>query len=261
MAQGLPGDLVARAHANFAETFWAVASVAPGGGVAERGGVQCMASGLPYGSFNRAFVLAPPHDAAAALSWAAERFREWNLPWSVVATPEAEGAIAKAAHVVGLARAGRVPGMLLTPLPAAGNGAPGLEIAPVRDARQADDFAQAAARSFDSPQEVFAAFCHPRVLETPGLALYVGYCEDRPVATAARYVSHGIAGLLNIGVLPRYRRRGFGEAMTAHAAAGGTPERCLAASLQATPMGRPLYARMGFRQVVEYVNWDAHPRA
>ena len=47
--------------------------------------------------------------------------------------------------------------------------------------------------------------------------------------------------------------RGYGEAVT-WAATLCLPE--LPATLQASPMGRPIYERMGYRTIAEFTVWD-----
>jgi hypothetical protein len=48
------------------------------------------------------------------------------------------------------------------------------------------------------------------------------------------------------------RRRGYGEALTWAAVAGGQRAGCTIASLQASALGKPVYARMGFSDVLGY---------
>jgi predicted acetyltransferase len=60
------------------------------------------------------------------------------------------------------------------------------------------------------------------------------------------------AGIYNVATLPSHRKRGYGEAMTWRAVAGGAAAGCDVAILQASQMGRPIYERMGFRLVAPY---------
>jgi predicted GNAT family acetyltransferase len=74
-----------------------------------------------------------------------------------------------------------------------------------------------------------------------------------------RFTSHRIAGVYTVATLPEFRGRGLGEALTWRAALDGLVEDCVAASLQASRMGFPIYARMGFRHVVDYETWGSPP--
>jgi ribosomal protein S18 acetylase RimI-like enzyme len=55
-----------------------------------------------------------------------------------------------------------------------------------------------------------------------------------------------------VATLPDFRRRGLGEAMTRRAIAQGAAAGCNVATLQASPLGLPIYERMGFRRVGYY---------
>jgi predicted acetyltransferase len=59
-------------------------------------------------------------------------------------------------------------------------------------------------------------------------------------------------GVYSIATIPSARRHGYGAAMTARVVADGARDGCDVAILQASPMGRPIYERLGFRTVVTY---------
>jgi GNAT superfamily N-acetyltransferase len=87
--------------------------------------------------------------------------------------------------------------------------------------------------------------------------LWVGYVGDRPVSSAAAHESHGLVGIYAVATTPSARGRGYGEAVT-WAAVGSNPR--LSAALQASSMGRPVYARMGFEQVGTFRVWEMPER-
>lgn len=98
----------------------------------------------------------------------------------------------------------------------------------------------------------------------PGVAAFVGYDHGRPVATSRLVCLDRIAEITGVVTLPAYRRRGFGMALTWAAAVEGQSRACGAATLMATPMGHPLYVRMGFvpvdtyRTYVQGPTWSGH---
>jgi predicted GNAT family acetyltransferase len=59
----------------------------------------------------------------------------------------------------------------------------------------------------------------------------------------------------NVSTIPPFRRRGYGAAMTARIAADGVAVGGDVAILQASEMGYPVYERMGYRTVVEYMGY------
>ena len=90
---------------------------------------------------------------------------------------------------------------------------------------------------------------------TPGRALephvysVVAYVSGEPAATAMTFLSHGIAGIYWVGTRERHRRRGLAEACT-RAVGNWAFERGAAfVALHASPMGVPVYQRMGFECV------------
>jgi GNAT superfamily N-acetyltransferase len=134
--------------------------------------------------------------------------------------------------------------------------------------RAADDadattWAETAAGAFAMSPESARAFVHViaamRPPETATWRRYVGYWQDAPVATAALYADHGVAGIYYVGAVPSARRRGFATELTLlameEARALGYP----LAVLQASPAGVPVYVRIGFHPVSAIRLYDYQP--
>jgi ribosomal protein S18 acetylase RimI-like enzyme len=98
-----------------------------------------------------------------------------------------------------------------------------------------DELARSAARRADSP-----------------LRLFVGYAGGEPVAAAEPFLSDGVGGVYSVATLGSHRRRGIGTAMTALAVREGFELGGRLAVLQASPNGRSLYERLGFRAACEF---------
>jgi hypothetical protein len=147
--------------------------------------------------------------------------------------------------------------MLLAPLAGEPRPVSGLEIRTVDDMASLRAFNEVSDAGFGMPSFVTEALTVPAMLEQPDATMFVGYVDGRPVTTSMRLTSHRIAGVYVVSTLPAYRGRGLGEAMTWHAALGGLAEGCIASSLQASRMGFPIYARMGYRHVVDYETWES----
>jgi hypothetical protein len=61
-----------------------------------------------------------------------------------------------------------------------------------------------------------------------------------------------VGGIYRVATVEARRGRGYGEALAWAAVAGGSRAGCRVASLQASQLGRPAHARMGFAHVLDY---------
>lgn len=87
-------------------------------------------------------------------------------------------------------------------------------------------------------------------------ALFLGTLEGRPVATSMSYGAHGedgssgdVATIAWVITAPEARRRGIGAALTLAALGAAREDGHRAAVLMASPMGAPVYRRLGFTEV------------
>jgi len=129
----------------------------------------------------------------------------------------------------------------------------GYTIAPVTDAAGVRDVLEAVAVPFDMPEEIASVLARPEAVLSPNTAAVVARDGDgRPVAAAWTLVSHGVAGIGLVGTLEHARGRGLGAAVTWAAMRAGYEMGATSAALQASPMGRSVYARMGYREVGAY---------
>lgn len=84
------------------------------------------------------------------------------------------------------------------------------------------------------------------------LRFWLGSVTGRAVAASWTAVSDGYTGVYGVATIPTMRRRGYGEALTRAAmnAAAHLP-----AALQSSQAGRPLYLKMGFREIAQFEVW------
>jgi hypothetical protein len=95
----------------------------------------------------------------------------------------------------------------------------------------------------------------PTLLDRDDVAVYVGYARGRPVVTGLGFRTGSTIGVYNISTVEGSRGRGYGAAMTGRVVADGVADGCDVAILQASEMGFPIYERLGFRTVVEYMGY------
>jgi GNAT superfamily N-acetyltransferase len=92
-----------------------------------------------------------------------------------------------------------------------------------------------------------------------GVRYFLGSLNDEPVGTTLLTFGGGLAGIYGVATLPQARRQGVGEAMTlatmrvAHAAGYRV------GTLQATPMGLPVYRRLGWQEYCSFKTYTYQP--
>jgi ribosomal protein S18 acetylase RimI-like enzyme len=250
-------ELADLADANYAYSRVLLAANIDGGESWDSEGLVLTITGLPSPAFNVGFVLQPLVDPARQLREAISRFEMRGVPFQISVRDRLDPLAERACGELGLAAMDELlPGMALEDLSVADRHPmpEWLRIAPVDDTN-VDHYVAVAARAFGAPRDLMTELSTPRVLSAPGLETYVGYMDDTPVATAVLVMAQGVAGIFNIATEEAYRRRGIGEAMTAHVIKVARESGCRIAALQASEAGRALYERMGFRVVSPYLEF------
>lgn len=219
----------------------------------ERRGVAIASCGLRVRELNAGF-LKPPYDdvpatAAAVRAWFAER----QLPFRLAFRGADRARCGPALEAEGwLRKSDPVPGMTLA-LPARPPPSPReLTIERVRTPEQLVAFRETAFAGFGYPVAGAHIFLNERLLALPQVRMYAGLVGGATVATSLLVATGDVAGIYWVATAEGQRGRGYGEALTWAAAAEGSEFGCGVASLQASKMGRPVYARMGFAHVLDY---------
>lgn len=244
----------------------AFVSGAPSGHVERVDGAVLVATGLPLRLFNQVIAAsdgADPRGIARAVAIARER----GYRFAVNLRRGADDRLVPFVSELGLVAHPDnpwMPGMALHPLPPAGARvpAPGHEIRRVADPSGLADHIRTGALGFEMPEEWLAVVVNEDLADRTDVGVYVGYADGAPVTTGLAVRTGTTLGIYNIATVEGARRRGFGADMTARLVEDGRAAGCDVAILQASPMGRPVYERLGFRTVVEYDAWiDPEPAA
>lgn len=92
---------------------------------------------------------------------------------------------------------------------------------------------------------------------------FIGYLDDRPVATSGLLLNAGVAGIYNVGTLPDVRGQGIGAAITLAPLRVARERGYRIGTRQATPMGRPVYLRLGFHELAPLwiYRWPSEPES
>ena len=242
--------------ANFWEMTREITRRGRGGEVHEHDGFTLCAS--PHGTSyaNMALVRDAGVDPDVLLAAIRDCYVARRLNWSVGAREHADGALVAALEARGFMELVRTPGMVLEQDPGATCRPPGLVVEPVRDDRGRRAYLDVTADAyavFQQPRE-FAedTFASLDSLFAPHIQGFVGWLDEEPVAAAALYESHGVAGIGWVGTVAERRGQRYAEAVTWAAVREGFRRGAQFANLQASPLGRPVYERMGFATPTHY---------
>jgi GNAT superfamily N-acetyltransferase len=248
-------------HENCIEAIAMATRSMVGALVRREDGVAVLLSGHPLLLFNQIMIetaIAPVGALAAAIATARERGHRFVVDLRGGRDDRFIGTVTDLG-LVPLDGNPWMPGMAMHPIPRdVATPAPdptGVLIRRVHDAAGMADHIRAAAAGFEMPDELLRDIVSADLLAQPAAALYVGYVDGEPAVSGLGIRTERTIGVYNIATVQSARRRGFGAAMTARIVADGAAAGCDVAILQASEMGRPIYERMGFRTVVEYLGY------
>jgi ribosomal protein S18 acetylase RimI-like enzyme len=246
----IPMNLMEAADANFAvHATWALRSLS-GATVIDTPELVIADSGLTSDTFNvicraRLSVSRAPSQVAAAL----EHFRSTGRPFSWWSGPAdqpsslrtflAEQGLKHLETELTMSADLRVA----PPESPAG----GLEIRRVRTAGDLRALAGIVSQGSEEVARFYLDTSTSLLSRESPQRFYLGYLEGEPVCAAELALAAGVAGIYGVVTLERFRRRGFGTAMTRHAMMEARDSGCPTAILQATAAGAGIYARLGFK--------------
>lgn len=222
-------------------------------------GVLLFASGSDFPFvLNGAFRTDPTVEPARVIEVADAFFDEHERGYTVVTAPWEEDL---AAHVdaAGLWAFGTTPEMVCRTRLEDRDPPEGIELRQAVDEAGIADFLAVASAAYPTlgmpPEAIPAAIDRlDKVLE-PHLATVVAYQDDEPVGAAQAMLSHGIAGVFWVGTLEAARGKGLGETVARWVTNWAFDQGATAQSLEASTMGEPIYARMGYEEVHRYTSW------
>jgi ribosomal protein S18 acetylase RimI-like enzyme len=160
-----------------------------------------------------------------------------------------------AAEAAGFKCAFEMPEMLLADRAEEPRLPVGAELRRLSTAEEAAEYWRIAATSYESigfPPEAFGFYEGLERLAQEDAAAFLAYLDGVPVGIAMTIVNHGVAGIYWVGSLVEARGKGIGRAVTAAATNAGFDLGANVASLQASPMGEPIYRAMGFESAYDY---------
>jgi GNAT superfamily N-acetyltransferase len=168
---------------------------------------------------------------------------------------EADQDLTAACEAEGIVGAYEMPEMVLDRRADVVELAGGVGVRRVEDRSQADEYWRIAGASYAElgfPPEVFTQYRNGEGLIADDLVALIGAVDGEPAAIAMTIVTNGVAGIYWVGSLPSARGKGLGRAVTVAATNAGFDLGADFASLQASPLGRPIYEEMGYTTIYDY---------
>jgi ribosomal protein S18 acetylase RimI-like enzyme len=126
-----------------------------------------------------------------------------------------------------------------------------LVIKPVADSRHISDLIEVISTLVVADQvaiDQYFSRVKSQLIESGKLTFFVGYLDNKPVATASIYRDQHSAGIWDIIALPAVRRQGIGTTMTYFVAMQARQEGYRRVVLTASDEGLPVYQKMGFNK-------------
>lgn len=243
------------AHA-FADVFASILTGADDSWVRREAGTLAGVSGIPLAPFNGVWA-EDTRVAPADVERLLEEVAASGYPYSMQMRPGVDPEIASVATVRGMNREDAIPLMVLQE-PAETLEAQevlGLELR-VLPSTEAAAHIDIVAEVFGIPREIFARFATP-IVQRPDVTCYVGVVDGQPVTTGLGVLAADLVGIFSIATLGAHRGRGYGAAVTTRVAADGFARGARAAWLQASPMGFPVYERLGFTTPERWDCWHS----
>ena len=240
-----------RLHAAISTTFEGFYSAIEEASFERRAGhVRLLFPSVPIRIFNGVVVESEPCSGIAdSIQEVEERGLPCGMQLRVTRHPEVEAEAAQ----LGLIERTPMPGMTVSRDELADPRAPGLDIVRVEDEEGLADAAQVAAAGGGAPLEFMLALYAPGVLQLAGFAVYLGRVDGETATTAMGYQTDTDVAIFSVATHAEKRRRGYGAAITAHAARAAFENGADLAWLQTSEIGESVYRGLGFRHVEMHV--------
>jgi ribosomal protein S18 acetylase RimI-like enzyme len=235
-----------------------VGSSADGSRVLEPPGVlAAVVPAAPERSVANSVLFEGPERLAAAYAEIAAAYAEIGAKWTVWVDPEGRDEAAGLLQANGHVLDANPTAMVLSL-------AGGVERPPagaLDDWTSEGDITEVAAindRSYSFDTDSFSR-AFTRLPDDAAVRVYVVRQGGRPVASTLMIDHGGNSEVDLVAVVPEARGAGLAGKLLAHALADAAERGNRSATLVATPLGRPVYDRLGFEEVGRFEMWERRP--
>ncbi len=203
--------------------------------------------------FNLALIASSP-DTETYLRAFTERLQTRKLPGIVLITPAVTEQLAPVCQSLGFQRGGQMPLMLRAAAPVLPASSPYryTSVENLHDLHTAYDLM---ARAFELPLAPFSESMGERLLDAPGIHLFLAWHEKVPISTVVIAQAGSIAGVWCMATPPDYQRRGAGRGLLEYSLAYYQDRGVESVYLLATAAGQPLYEHLGFHTIAALDVW------
>jgi GNAT superfamily N-acetyltransferase len=229
--------------------------------VLEEDGVLLVSGGTtnPIGFSNCAARTDPETDPAVFIERAEECFRPQGRGFTIWVREHVDADIEALLKQRGLRARAEAPWMFRTNRPLIGKEVDGVQ---VRITSAAEDLPMIRSIVADAYgpigtpiEETEQMFSHPRRVFSPVTRFALATVNGEPASTAMVLLTGGMGGIYWVGTKPQFARRGLGTLCTVAVANAAFDMGKPMVGLHATPMGKPVYERMGFESSPSCHRW------
>lgn len=226
-------------------------------------------SGIPLAEYNGVVraQLRPDRSADEVAAIVAATVRSCAVPhvgmsWYITPSTQPTN-LGEVLQAYGLRFSGTAPGMAIdlamesvsvgTPMN------PALEIVRVSNATLLQQWVSVLVGSFQESEAVrqarYAGQAALGWAEERALQRYLALLDGEPVATAALFLDAGVAGFNEVVTVPQHRRQGLATRVMLATITAARQRGYRIGVLQASPMGEPVYRRLGFSELCRFSHY------
>ena len=262
-----PETVIPAMEANFVD-WWAYFARAPQASFHAGPELSWLHSGIPLPEYNGVVrtQLQPDRSADEVADVIATTVRSCALPgvgmsWYVMPSTEPTD-LGDRLGAQGFQSSGEAPGMAIdlaarhdAPAPTP----PELQVVRVSDAALLRQWVDVIVSSFQESEAVREARYAGQVAlgwqPENVLQRYLALLEGEPVAMSALFLDGGVAGLYEVVTVPQHRRRGLATSVMLATIDAARQRGYRVGVLQASPMGEPVYRRLGFSELCRFSHY------
>lgn len=237
---------------NYVFSLGRIAQLGPAAHSERVGPWLCIDAGLGISSFNIAVLVGAIQGSGVSALKTAQRWfddRAVNSRFDLRGWADAE--LIAAAARAGYHHWWTEPALVLDSIPEQFDFPAGFETRLLRTRSDAAAYSRLDSEEHDDHS--LQASMAETAMSMAGCRLFIGTYDGVPVARSMANTTGAMVGVHNVYVPPSQRGRGFGAAVTAAAIIAGREAGATAACLEASALGLPVYSKMGFRKLGEYV--------